>query len=242
MSSASQADPFEAHRLRVASGGELPYRLLRPLALVLEPGRSYPLVIFLHGSGERGRDNERQLTLGAREFTAPALRAQHPCFVLAPQCAEGQRWVEVAWGAPLPHETPAEPSAPMRLLIELIAALEQEPGVDAARIYLVGVSMGAFGVWDLLARFPDRFAAAVSICGGADDRAAPRLAHLPVWVFHGSKDTAVRPERSRSMVEALKAAGSRLVRYSEYPGVGHRAWDRAFAEPELFDWLFSQAR
>jgi predicted peptidase len=102
--------------------------------------------------------------------------------------------------------------------------------------------MGGYGTWDALARQPKRFAAAVPICGGGDPKTAKLFAHVPIWVFHGEKDTVVKPIRSRMMVEALKAAGSSKVKYTEYPNVGHNSWTPAFREPDLLPWLFSQKR
>jgi predicted peptidase len=105
----------------------------------------------------------------------------------------------------------------------------------------MGVSMGGFGAWDVVTRHPDKFAAAAPICGGADENKAPLIARLPVWTFHGDKDGVVKTKRSRNMIEALKKAGS-TAKYTEYPGVGHDSWNKAFAEPELLPWLFAQKK
>jgi predicted peptidase len=128
----------------------------------------------------------------------------------------------------------------MQSTIELVAALEKEfASIDPRRLYVTGLSMGGFGTWDLLSRFPKKVAAAVPICGGADEAQAPAIAKIPVWVFHGGADDVVKTVRSRNIVAALKAAGG-SPRYTEYPGVGHGSWDQAYGEPELFPWLFSQ--
>jgi predicted peptidase len=136
---------------------ELPYRLARPP--VVEAGTQYPLVVFLHGAGERGTDNERQLTHGVPQFLTTENRAKYPCFLIAPQCPAGQRWVEVDWGSES-HVQPQEPSAPARLTLELIDRTMGELPIDPDRVYVTGLSMGGFGAWDLLARRPDLFAAA----------------------------------------------------------------------------------
>lgn len=228
-----------AARIFTKDGKTLPYRLLHPPAGTT--GAVWPLVVFLHGAGERGDDNAAQLKVCRPAFATPELRARFPCFVLAPQCPVGKRWVEVNWGAKAPHQQPVAPSESMALLLELIPALRQELPIDASRIYLTGISMGGFGTWDLLARKPDWFAAAVPICGGADDSTAPALAGIPIWTFHGDRDATVTVERTRSMVAALLKAGG-TPRYTEYADTPHNSWSRAYAEPELHRWLFAQRR
>jgi predicted peptidase len=222
------------------NGETLPYRLLSPTQV--EPGKRYPLVIFLHGAGERGNDNQKQIKHAVGRFATPENREKFPCYVIAPQCPDGKRWCEVDWGDPKPHQTPTQPSQPMSLLLELLDEFRQRPSIDQSRLYVTGLSMGGFGTWDLVTRRPGQFAAAMPVCGGADVSAAPALAKLPIWVFHGDQDNVVKTVRSQVMVEALKKAGSTVVKYSEYPGVGHDAWTPAFKEPELFNWLFSQRR
>lgn len=218
------------------SGGKLPYRLLRPVKE--EKGKSYPLVIFLHGAGERGTENETPLVHGVKEFVK--VREKYPCFLIAPQCPEGKRWVEVDWSS-RSHAMPGDPSDPMKSLIELIDQLGEKLPIDKKRIYVTGLSMGGYGTWDLLARQPGRFAAGVPVCGGADEKQATKIAKTPVWAFHGGKDTVVIPERSRNAIEAVKKAGG-ITRYVEYPDVGHDSWNRAYADPEMMSWLFGQNR
>jgi predicted peptidase len=233
-------EPFTSLTFTGPDGTTLAYRLLSPETQ--EPGKRYPLVVFLHGAGERGSDNLKQLKHGAGTFAKGENRKSFPCFVLAPQCPDGKRWCEVDWGDPKPHQTPAKPSVPMGLLLALLDQFRQRPSVDQARLYVTGLSMGGFGTWDLLTRRPGLFAAGAPICGGGDVTAAPALAKLPLWVFHGADDTVVKTVRSRLMVDALKGAGSTLVKYSEYPGVGHDAWSPAFKEAEFLPWLFAQRR
>jgi poly(3-hydroxybutyrate) depolymerase len=154
---------------------------------------------------------------------------------------QDSRWVNVNWGDGTPHQMPAQPSEPLGLVIGLLDALQKEFSIDADRLYVTGLSMGGFGTWDLISRFPNKFAAAVPICGGADNSQAPKLTHLPIWAFHGSSDGIVRTVRTRSMIAALEKAGGH-PKYTEYPGVGHGCWGQAYAEPELPDWLFAQKR
>jgi predicted peptidase len=219
-------------------GGSLPYRLLRPDPY--DAKTSYPLVIFLHGSGERGTDNEKQIVHGVAEFAKDENRRKYPCFLVAPQCPEGKRWVEVDWGAES-HSMPAEPSDPEALLLELIAALPKEFKIDGKRIYVTGLSMGGFGVWDLISRRPELFAAAVAVCGGGDETQAAKIAHIPIWAFHGAKDDVVKVARSRNMTEAIKKAGGR-PKYTEYPEEGHASWVPAYRDAEMMQWLFEQKR
>jgi predicted peptidase len=228
--------PLEKRTYTDAKGKTLPYRLLKPADY--DPKQKYPLVLFLHGAGERGTDNEKQLIHGVPEFAREENRKKYPCFLIAPQCPENAKWVEVDWSADS-HRQPAEPSAPMRLTLELLEALQKEFSIDARRIYVTGLSMGGYGTWDIVARRPELFAAAVPICGGADETTAVKIANVPVWVFHGAKDGAVNVERSRRMVEALKKAGGH-PKYTEYPEVGHDSWVRAYKDPEMFAWLFAQ--
>lgn len=233
-------DAFEKRTFTGENGHSLSYRLLSPSKLVA--GQKYPLVVFLHGAGERGNNNESQLQHCVRDFAKPENLEKFPCFVLAPQCEGPYRWCEVDWGDPKPHLTPKEPSVPMGLLLNLLAEFTKQPTVDLDRLYVTGLSMGGFGTWDIITRNPGMFAAAAPVCGGGDVSAAPSLAKLPIWVFHGGSDGVVKTVRSHLMIEALKAAGSKVVKYSEYPGVGHASWRNAFAEPDFFTWMFAQKR
>lgn len=222
------------------TGGEkLPYRVLKPK--VIEAGKKYPLVLFLHGAGERGNDNKAQLVHGSALFTNKENREKFPAFVIFPQCPSNKKWVEVDWSAKMPHVAPKEASTPLRLTKEMLDQFLKANPVDPDRIYVTGLSMGGFGAWDFAQRYPDFVAAIAPICGGADDSTAPKIKHIPVWAFHGAVDRIVWPERSRSMVEALKNAGGD-VQYTEYVNVGHDSWNRAFGEPELLTWMFGQKR
>lgn len=231
------ASDYEAAVFTGITGDQLPYRFLKPEGPA-GADIKYPLVVFLHGAGERGADNKRQICNGAEQFLTPELRNQHPCFVIAPQCPENSLWVDVDGYSPVPHTMPAQPSRNMALLLELIPQIIKNNPIDTSRVYAVGLSMGGYGAWDLLARRPEWFAAAVAVCGGADLATASRIATIPLWVWHGEADPLVPVVRSRLMVEALKKAGSQ-PKYTELPGVGHNAWEHAFYTPELYRWLFS---
>jgi predicted peptidase len=127
------------------------------------------------------------------------------------------------------------------MVLRVVEQLKKDYRIDPKRLYLMGLSMGGFGTWDTVERHPEMFAAAVPICGGGDSKRVGEIAKLPVWVFHGEKDSVVPVRLSREMVEALKAAGG-SPRYTEYPGVDHNSWTPAFKEPELLKWLTAQKR
>jgi predicted peptidase len=218
---------------------EFRYRLMRPAAVA--DGARRPLVLFLHGAGERGVDNEKQLKYLPTWLAEQEPRRRHPCFVLAPQCRQDERWVDVSWADD--ESTPQQPQPTLDLAAAVAAlddVLAREP-VDPARIYLTGLSMGGYGTWDLATRMPERFAAILPVCGGGDERLAARVARLPIWCVHGDADTAVPVRRSRDMVAAVTAAGGRPI-YSELPGVGHDSWTPAYRDRFMLDWLFSQRR
>ena len=229
---------FEA-RTYISTGGErLQYRLFRPPNY--DPGKTYPVVVFLHGASGRGSDNLSQLTgsrsVGAGYWTAPARQARNPAFVLAPQVDPqfSDNWVR-QWRLPAAGDT-----EPLELLVELMPQLAREFPIDNQRLYLTGYSMGGFASWIGISRHQDLFAAAIPICGGGDPTHVAE-SKTPVWAFHGSADRVVPVSRSREMVKALEAAG-RSPRYTEYKGAGHSVWERAYEEPELETWLFSKRR
>jgi predicted peptidase len=217
----------------------LPYRLWVPRDYV--QSRRYPLLVVLHGSGERGDDNKAQLNNGVLAFCEPRLQKRHATFVVYPQCPASARWVEAPWSDGRYELAKVPQSGPSTAVMELIGALGGEFTLDPQRLLISGLSMGGFGTWDLLARHPGRFAGAMPICGGGDPGQAAQMKGTAIWAFHGAKDDVVPVAGSRQMVQAVKQAGGR-VRYTEYPGVGHRAWERAYADGRALAWLLSQRR
>jgi predicted peptidase len=230
-------DVFEAREF-IRDGKTLRYRFLPPADY--DSAKEYPLVLFLHGAGERGDDNQRQLIHGGRNFSDPQLRKRHPAFIVVPQCPDDKKWVEVPWDGKN-HSMPGEASESLQLAFDLLGELGKEFSVDASRIYGVGLSMGGYGVWDILQRKPELLAAAIPICGGGDPAHVERFKSTPVWVFHGADDPVVTPDRSRTMVKALQEAGGRPI-YTEYEGVGHDSWTATFDNRLVWDWLFAQHR
>lgn len=231
---------FESHVFKNAAGQTLPYRLMKPVDLQAGASARYPLVLFLHGAGERGDDNIKPLVHGMKEFAKDDVRRKYPCFVVVPQCPDGKRWVEVDWTLDS-HEQLPENSVTITLVLELMASLQKEYPIDENRLYATGLSMGGFGIWDLITRNPKMFAAAAPVCAGGDEQVAYKAVKIPIWAFHGDKDTVVKPSRSRNMVAALEKAGGQ-PKYTEYPGVGHDSWNQAYADPKLMEWLFDQRR
>jgi predicted peptidase len=230
------------------NGHSLPYRLLYPLNL--DSTKKYPLVVFLHGAYEKGTDNQLQLNIGGRYFLRPENRSQYPAFVLFPQCPADDSWayfettldsttgLAKSWYFPFRKE----PTQVSGLLKNLLDSLVQEPAIDPGRVYLGGLSQGGMGVFDLVARYPNLFAAAFPVCGAGKVATAKLFAkQVPLWIFHGDKDDIVPPRFSRDFYKQLQRLGA-SIRYSEYPGVYHNSWVNAFAEPDLLSWLFIQRR
>jgi predicted peptidase len=229
---------YEPREFRGDSGGTLLYRLMKPIDYQF--GKKYPLIVFLHGAGERGDDNLITLVHGAREFALEERRRQYPAYVLIPQCPKEKKWVEVDWKLP-ESKMPEQPSDSMGLVKALIDTMVESAGVDETRIYITGLSMGGYGTWDAIARYPNFFAAAIPICGGGDPATVERYRDLPLWCFHGTKDKSVPVHRSQEMIKALKDAGGD-PKYTEYPDAEHDSWTRTYANPEIYEWLFSQVK
>jgi predicted peptidase len=220
------------------AGGVYSYRLMEPAGG--QPGERFPLIVYLHGAGERGSDNEEQLRYLPTWMAAEEARAKHPCYLLAPQCRANTYWVETprAVDRSMPR---AEPGPMMQAVLAAIADVVANVPVDENRLYLTGLSMGGYGSWDLGTRAAQRWAAVVPICGGGDELYADRLAKVPVWAWHGDADDVVPVNRSRTMIDAIRRAGG-SPRYTELPGVGHDSWTPAYTSGELLDWLFAQRK
>lgn len=231
-------------RAAVVNGASYPYKVYVPANY--DGSRRWPVILFLHGAGERGSDGELQVQVGL----APAIRRapdRVPAIVIFPQAPKDSTWS----------------GTPGRMAMQALDHTMREFRGDPKRVYLTGLSMGGYGTWQLALEHPKRFAALVPICSGvtyprptatwlrvtavpADATnpyaiVAEGVRRIPVWAFHGDEDQAVPVTESRKMVEALRAIGA-PVRYTEYPGVGHNSWDSAYAEPGLWEWLFGQRR
>jgi pimeloyl-ACP methyl ester carboxylesterase len=196
------------------------YYLHLPASYEADPGKKWPLILFLHGMGERGYDLRDVEKNGLPQVLKD--QPDFPFIVVGPQCLPGGWW-----------------SAPE--LGELLDRLLVKFRVDVDRVYLTGLSMGGFASWDLAIETPERFAAVVPVCGGGDPRDVERIKDLPIWVFHGDADDVVRLPYSEEMVDALRGVGSD-VRFTVFPGVGHDSWTPAYETPELYEWLLAQRR
>jgi len=224
----------------------LRYRVLYPLNYDIQ--KKYPLVLFLHGSGEKGSDNESQLKWGADLFLDSAKRATFPAIIVFPQCPVNSSWVRIMignrtdslGGFTFPVDQP--PLTPLQLVMHLMWQMAKDKIIDDQRIYVGGLSLGGFGTYELLWRMPDFFTAAFPICGGGNpDKPALYAKNFPIWIFHGGSDPIVPVGNAHLMYQMMINAGA-LVKYSEYPGVGHDSWKNAFAEPDLLPWLFAQKK
>ena len=235
-----QAQRYKKKTFTTRGQYTLPYRILYPKDYK-KTQQDYPLFIFLHGSGERGDDNKAQLTHGSQLFIDSL--AKYPAIVVFPQCPKEGYWAEVEWNdngkdIKFPFYEKGRPS--LEMVIALMDELKATERIDEERLYLGGLSMGGFGTFDLLARLPNTFEAAIPICGGGNPLLAPLYAaNTRLWIFHGDADSVVPVDLSRKMYNALKEAGAD-VKYTEYPGVDHNSWDNAFAEPGFFEWLFRE--
>jgi len=239
--SARGVDMLERFQSRIYKSkkySSLPYRLLVPVNY--NKGKKYPLVLFFHGVGERGTDNMKQLYCGLDIFANENRMKRYPCFVVAPQCPSDTKWADVEWKAER-HTMKKYPTPPLAMSIELVRELQKEFSIDSERLYVTGYSMGGFGTWEAIQRWPDLFAAAVPVCGGGDETLAPRLVNIPIWAFHGALDNLVKASRSRNMINAIVKTGG-MPRYSEYTLVTHLSWNYTYTDEVMFTWLFRQKK
>jgi predicted peptidase len=205
-----------------AQGREHDYVLFVPK---LDPAKSAPLIVFLHGAGERAGGSKRPVEVGIGPYIKKYPENDFPFFVLIPQCDKERNWI--AGGADAER------------VMAMLKAVEKEYKIDAKRIYLTGLSMGGYGTWSLANAYPTRWAAIVPICGGGDKEWVKNIKHIPCWCWHGDADRAVSVERSREMIKGLQDAGGVKPRYSELKGIGHNSWDTAYSKRELYDWMLS---
>lgn len=232
-------DSFEPKSYTAKDGFTLQYQELKPSQM--KSNRKYPLVIFLHGMGERGSDNTKQLFHGSQMFLNPANQEKHPAFVIFPQCPEDKMWANHKLPRDLENLQTENISVPMQAVKELIDIYLQNPSVDPSRVYIMGLSMGGIGTYDIVSRFPDTFAAAIPICGAADEKRLAAGKKVRWRIYHGDADPVVPVNCSRKAYKALKKAGAK-VEYFEFPGCQHVSWNLAFSQPDFMEWLFKQKR
>src|SRR5690554_2351306 len=239
--------PYDKKQFVSPSRDTLDYRILFPEDY--QANKDYPLVLFLHGAGERGSDNEKQLTHGADLFLTEENRKKFPAIVVFPQCPEDKYWIDISIrsqlggkGDPDFKESIKNPSEELALVNEMVEDLIAKEKVDLDRIYIMGLSIRSFGTFETLARWPEKYAAALGICGGGNISLAKNYAdQTAVWITHGAKDDVVPVALSHRLYHALKEQEAN-VKYTEFPEANHNAWDPTFAIPELLPWLFSHSK
>lgn len=213
--------------IKINVGAE--YLLYLPADYDAKSGKKWPLMLFLHGAGERGTNLWKVAVHGPPKIVRE--KKDFPFIVVSPQCPPGQRW---------------DNNTLLGLLDEVMAS----HAVDTNRVYLTGLSMGGYGTWSLGLAYPEKFAAIAPICGGGDpitvylgdSRKAAALKSLPIWAFHGAKDNVVRLQESERMVEAVKRVGNQSVKLTVYPEAEHDSWTETYNNPELYKWLLEHKR
>jgi predicted peptidase len=228
-------------KIFVHEGDTLLYRIMWPEDM--RNDKKYPLILFLHGMGERGSDNQLQLKLGGELFMDSLIRKQYPAVVLFPQCPPDVMWThrDKVWtddmGWVLTYPVEAGPTKPAGLVNMLVDELSGGGKIDTTRRYIMGLSMGGQGTLEFLYFWPGKYVAAEVICGGHNPELTGAYCHTPVWFFHGGKDDVVPPRYSRAVYKKLKKC-NRKTRYTLFPDANHNSWDATFAEPGLLKWLF----
>lgn len=227
----------------VQNGNTLNYRIMYPNNF--DENKNYPVILFLHGMGERGADNEKQLTHGSKIFRDSL--DKYPAIVVFPQCPVTDYWANLY----RPDEGGArrnfafyydkEPNPTMGLVISLITELMAEPFTDDSRLYVSGLSMGGMGTFEFSYRLQDKIAAAMPICGGGPRDKAKEMTQVPYWIFHGVKDNVIHPRFSIAMTRGIQQAGGK-AKITLFPNANHNSWDPAFNDPEYLSWMFSKRR
>ncbi|MDF1695833.1 MAG: prolyl oligopeptidase family serine peptidase [Saprospiraceae bacterium] len=248
----SKNSKFEGYNTKVgefipqkfkASKGKLNYQILYPKGF--DETKKYPLLLFLHGAGERGKDNKAQLIHGGDLIQKEMNRLNG--IAILPQCSKDEYWINVKEVDDRPDGTRnIEPdtdkiSTSLKKVIQLMEAFTEQTYVDKSRIYVAGLSMGGMGTFDLCWRMPTMFAAASAICGAGSEEKAKEFSSLPIRIYHGEEDQVVLVEESKEMIQALRDAGGEPEVYL-YPDVNHSSWDNAFAEDDFISWMFEKVR
>ncbi len=242
--SAQDRDVFRK-KIFIQNGDTLPVRIMYPKDF--DSTKKYPLVLFLHGRGESGNNNESQLVHGSSLFISN--REKFPAIVVFPQCGKDSYWANVNIKTDengkrhFFFRKGGKPTKAMRLLTAYLEQdLKQNKNIDQNRVYVAGLSMGGMGTFELLRREPKTFAAAFAICGGDNVKNVKKYANsTPLWIFHGGKDDVVLPKYSIDVVNELKKRRAQ-PQFTLYPDANHNSWDPAFAEPDLLSWLFSHKK
>lgn len=252
---------FRSHTVDTTT---IPYRFFKP---EVKNNSLLPLVIALHGAGERGNDNQKQMEFHrlATVWVDSLNQLEHPCFVIAPQCPKEQKWVDIDWGSEKYNFQLTPISNELATVSSLIDSLIEHYPIDKNRVYITGLSMGGFGSWYLLINNPNRFAAAIIFSGASDPEMASKIKNIPIWNFHGDVDTAVPVEGSRNMIKAISNCGKDVLLisdpnnksfwdsefktnrihssahiYTEYKDKGHVIWSESYSNWHVREWMFSK--
>ena len=215
-----EAQTQTKQKVKIVRKTTLNYLLWLPADYKKDKSKTFPVLIFLHGSGERGDSLEAVKKHGPPSFVEN--RPDFPFITVSPQCPEGTWWV----------------TEDLQVMLEQLLTKYR---IDPHRIYLTGLSMGGFGTWAWASKKPDQFAAIAPVCGGGDIQFAGNLKNTPVWAFHGEADPVVPVKRTIEMVEAVNSAGG-SAKMTIYPGVGHNSWENAYNDPELYKWLLQHTK
>lgn len=235
----SQKELFQRKEF-IYKGDTLKYRVLFPENY--NKSLKYPLVLFLHGAGERGDDNEKQLTHGSSQFLDPQNRTNFPSIVIFPQCPQHEYWVKLNEqnNERFTFYENIDLSQPLLLVKKLLDTYKKTESVDVNRIYVIGLSMGGMGTFDLVCRYPTYFAAAMPICGGVYEARLKKATKVPMRIFHGTADDVVKVDLSKKAYAQLKADGAKNVELILFEGVNHNSWDPAFAYDGFLKWMYNQ--
>jgi len=239
--SIAQTEAFRKKEF-IYKGDTLRYRVLEPDAAC--GSKKFPLVVFLHGSGECGRNNESQLAHGAKLFANSYNRINYPAFIIFPQCPGSDSWIRIK---DLPNDRfelidSVLPTKTLFSVQKLVEYYQKNDSVDSKRVYVGGLSLGGMGTLDLVCRYPNTYAAAISICGAVNENRLNVAKSIPMRFYAGSDDDVVDPQYSRSAAYKLKVFGDENVEMIEFSGVKHNSWDTAFAQPDFLSWLFAQSK
>lgn len=224
------------------NGTTLPYRLYVPFDYT--PDKDYPVLLFMHGAGERGNDGSKHLS-GFPVMTNLFNLEEAPikdAIIIAPQCPTNQKWVDMDWSSGTYSVDSTPESNEMKCVLDILDKIFDEFSVDSDRVYVTGVSMGGIGTWDLITRHGDIFAAAVPMCGTGDASKGAVLKNIPIWTVHGNSDPTVPFSGTKNVVDAIKAAGGDKVKFTELDGYQHNIWNWTSENDEIYTWLFEQSK
>ena len=231
---------FEPHTFIAKDGTALVYRKYVPYDY--DPSREYPVLLLLHGAGERGTENSSNLKHMFVELLSLENSPLWNSIIIVPQCPLDQQWVDTNWENGGYRISDVPESNELKAVLEILEATKTRYSTDTNRYYVTGLSMGGFGAWDLILRHSDIFAAAVPICGGGDYTQAEVIVDMPIYTLHATNDGSVPYSGTKEMVVALETLGSTVIHYEELSGYGHNVWSYAASKAEIWTWLFEQTR